>query len=243
MNMCIKRAFLLPVVVCLAAPAAQAAVTTSGCAGAGACTMAELFAGGSIRIDDVVFNNFKKGLFSEAINADPADPAKLSVSAGAGAPSLLFRADPALSVAGDLSSVVYHFSFDAAVAATSARSIVGAGFSLLDVVRNGDASLKGDVEITSQNPSLLLRTIADNLDGVTLSTRGVLAPTTLAPVLLDVALTGQTTGVSASLGGWDFALTMDRDLPSAAVPLPAPFALFGAAFGALAPFSSKRKIA
>ena len=120
-------------VVCTISISAQAGVITTGCVDSGSCTLAELFGGGSIEINDVLFDSWSE---NDAFG-DVPDTTSVIVS---GVDEVIDGGDASLSTVGlifdyspaaEFEFIEYDFDFEASMAGGSSQSIIGASLDLL----------------------------------------------------------------------------------------------------------------
>ncbi|MEE9328915.1 MAG: VPLPA-CTERM sorting domain-containing protein [Parvularculaceae bacterium] len=204
--------------------AAHAATVTTGCVSATTCTLTELYNGGTITVDDVLFDNF---ILDDDASASPvnADDVVVSGFTDMGNTGLEFNIDPALTVNINRSFLEYILSFDAAVVAPSLREITSAGLNLVNGGINGDAFLEINAEINGD----VLNVFHDSINGAQLLDSLTLANLTMISVAMDWQgedFDGQS---SSFLNTFRFGLGLIGDIPVAEVPLPAalPFMVTG----------------
>mgnify|MGYP001405310308 CR=1 FL=1 len=136
---------------------AIAATSTSGCASATGCTLSELYAGGSLTVDDLRFDGF---VDQGTVGAFPFDfdPDEIFVSGALAGDSvsLNFAVSPAVNVFGLTDSAI---DWDFTVTSITSRTILGASLSVGNVsITGGDGfgevqSLLVD-DLLNRNPSL-----------------------------------------------------------------------------------------
>lgn len=203
-----------------AASSARATVMTTGCVSATACTLTELFAGGSIIVNDVSFTGWVKD--NEADGDTDEDTVFVSgidetaTGIDTGELGLLFSADPAISFpVGE-----YQFSFDAAVAGTSSRTLTSATLSLLDADPGDDGFVEVSAVLT---PGGLLTTSTDGAA----SASTALADLTALGLQPDFQMENRGTGSDPSLGQFSlaFEITGERDDGGQPIDEPATLAL------------------
>ncbi|MDH3194914.1 MAG: hypothetical protein OEL78_01225 [Hyphomicrobiales bacterium] len=225
----LAAALLFP--LALSSPA-SAVVVTSGCAGATSCTLTELFAGGTITVDDVLFDSFVFGGSAGNV-ALSSDFVTVTGVAGAGITSLDFLFDPALAagVVGDFLEDV--FDFDATVVA-SLRTIESATLAFDDAGIAGDAF----IQVGTVIGGTVLEILIDSISADILSDTEALASLTTLSAAVDYQ--GEVFDVDSSffLGAYSFDLTLAGVNP---VPLPAALPLFGAGLGMLGFLGWKRR--
>lgn len=152
------QAIILCTILPLLALPGHATVITSGCAETTSCTLTELFAGGSISINDVVFNswvfNFADGdsVDTSSVIVSGVDEA-VSPTPGQSTVGLSVTFNPMLSV----EFVEYDFDFITSIVGSS-RLLVGSGLELIESSILGDAFVEVNNAISSGN---LLRVDAD----------------------------------------------------------------------------------
>ena len=240
----------------LATPA-FAATSTMGCGGsADTCTLSQLFAGGSITVDDVNFGGAVFDAGNSASAGFTVDSANVDVT-GASGPggSVLFDfvLDPAIELTSIDTFVEYVFEAVATVIGGSGRMLVGLEVSFL-----GDFSVSGSAnsfaEVQADNgmgggPLALAindvfadgTTDLQNPDGVAFGPNQMQAlDLAFGAEVFDDAPNGAG---SATFSGFRLAFLLEGDLPppTADVPLPAalPLMMFGLA--GLRFFSKKTK--
>jgi len=249
MNWFFSRTMIGAAALAMAASGAQAAsVSSTGCASVGNCTLAELFAGGTLRVDDVVFTNFALDpALTESFNGAPAfDPAAavLSGMGGTGTAGFDLRFDPALRLDGDGQQLEVFFSFAAAISG-STREMDGLSLAFGSFARSGDASVDANAEQLPLNGTGLAQIIADRFAGVTTSDSAAIAPTTATPFGLDFGLTVFEQGASVSLSGLDFRVALEGVAPPppppSVIPVPAAAPLMIGALSLLGVAARRRR--
>jgi hypothetical protein len=207
-----------------AALPAQAVVVTTGCVGGSSCTLAELYAGGTIAINDVLFDSWvlnfdDPGSVDETTITvtgidevpDGGDPSKATVG-------LDFDIAPPLA----FEFLEYDFDFDASMVATT-RVLTGASLELtgFSVAVPADAF----VEVNSALSGVLLS--VDNsgplLDAETFPDTASLT------VDADIQMEEFDVGGLPSLSGFDYRFTVMRTTLPQPAPEPSTLLLLGIA--------------
>ncbi len=194
--------------------------------------MTELFAGGSITVDDVLFDSFVFGGSAGNIGLSSGDVTVTGV-AGTGTAGLDFLFDPALAagVVGDFLEDV--FDFDATVVA-SLRTIESATLAFDDAGITSDAF----IQVGTVIGLTVLEIFRDSLSGDILSDTETLASLTALSAAVDYQ--GEVFDVDSSFfhGAYSFDLALAGVNP---VPLPSALPLFGAGLGMLGFLGWKRR--
>ncbi len=213
---------------------AQAAVMTSGCANATSCTLEELYAGGVITVDDVIFDGW-------VLNFDDSDeeidPSTILVTGVADATSahLVFTMSPAVEVNDNAPFIEYDFDVLASMASTSLRTIVGAALE----ITHGDIGAEGGFDFFEVNANL--PTLPDLLsldDGGVASTAAAFSVLSL---LADFDFQAESDGGRAFLNGFIFSLELAGDVVVGEVPIPGAFVLMLTALGGMGAMRRKSK--
>lgn len=250
MNGNFSRTVIWAAALATAASVAQAAnVSSTGCATVGDCTLAELFAGATLRVDDVEFTNFaldtaETGAFGGAPPFDPA-AAVLSGMGGTGTAGFDLRFDPALLLDSNGEELEVLFTFDAAISG-STREMNGLSLAFGSLARSGDASVDANAEQLPLDGTGLAQIIADLFAGVTVSDSATIAPTTATSFSLDFGLTVFEPNASVTLSGLSFRVALQGDAPPpppAAIPVPAAAPLMIGALSVLGFAARRRRIA
>lgn len=220
-----------------AAAPASASVLTSGCAGAASCTLAELYGGGSITINDVSFNgftfNFGNGLAldDEAITVAGVDETTPGVV------GLTFMFDPAVAVAFD-DFLEYDWNFDASINA-GVREIVEAFLGIDASDSFGDAF----VEVASELSDGAMSLLRVDEGGVFPSTDTVSFLTALTTLSFGFDIVGEAfeEDAFAEVSQFRLLLTLKGEPPVGEVPLPAAFPLMLAGLAGLGALTRRRR--
>jgi hypothetical protein len=183
--------------------------------------LSELFGGGTIQIDDVLFSGFGPGAAPD-FGVDP-DAVTVVGTAGLGEVALDFVLDPALAVS-DGDAAEYDLDYQASVVAPSTRSVVGARLSLLTASISGDFSF---VEVFTDIGGAIL-----NVDQSSSGSDGEDSSTFAAQSLLSIGTDFQIEADdpgTAGLGQFRLALTLEGSLTAIPLPAGAPLLLGGLA--------------
>ena len=186
--------------------------------------MTELFAGGTITVDDVLFDSFVFGGSFGNIALSSGDVTVTGV-AGAGTAGLDFVFDPVLAgdALGDFLEDL--FNFDATVVA-SPRTIESATLAFDDAGRTGDAF----VQVGTVIGATVFEILVDSISPDVLSDTETLASLTALSAAVDYQ--GEVFDVDSSffLGAYSFDLAL---ADPRVIPLPSALPLFGAGLGIL----------
>ena len=203
-------------------PASHAAIVYTGCAGTSSCTLPELFAGGSIQIDDLLFDNFKLGAQFGLVLSDVSLAA---IGQGTTTPGLQMTT-PATAWQS------LHYTFDLS-SLSPTTTVTGQTTSLLNFVSaNNDRiafldSGVGNSVATASAP------VASVIFGTPLSGTGLLASANAAfhaPTLV--------AGDQLTLSSYGFTL---ESAPPSDIPAPLPLALISIGVATLAGMRLWRK--
>ena len=193
----------------LFAGSAQAAVVTSGCASATSCTLAELYAGGSITANGVEFGSWAL---------------TVTVLEGMGSASLAFAFDPMLA-AEDGEFIEYDFDFVASIIGGSMANIVGAALEIADGAIGADGGFDF-FEVNAGLPSIA--------EVLSLDESGIDSTTSMFSVLSLLAdfdfQAEADDGGFAFLSGFVYSIALSEDVSD--VPIPGAFLLMLTALGA-----------
>lgn len=194
---------------------AHAAVVTTGCSSPTSCTAAELTAGGTIQVNDVLFSDF----FDENVFADGLVPSLVvSGSATASTVTLNLSVDPALTVASFDDFVEYYFDFAAEIVG-STRAFVGVELGAAGEA-DGDAFIEVNADLRDSGDAPLLTTAVDGL-GSTLADAGTIGGLASLIILTDIQGEVFEDDSSASLFSYALTFTLDGELPPPGeIPVP-----------------------
>jgi|GEM_PF-6496426 len=204
--------------------AASAAVVTTGCVSSDTCTLAELQAGGSFLIDDVVIDNF---LNIEDDGDTPLDFSQVSIMASSTGMSTILRfiIDPTFTATQLGNLVDLQFDYSANILASSSREFTSGALSFLpgDVsitglagptIRTGFDGILTGPEVLFIEDSDLLNIPFDSLD---------LSGLTMLDLIteIDAGVFGASSSIAFS--GFQLELFLDSAFidPAATVPVPA----------------------
>ncbi len=218
----------------------NSAVMTTGCAGATSCTLSELYSGGTISINDIVFDSFFLD-FSDPDGLVDASAVTVSgkdevVDAGDATKSTLglsFIFDPAVTREED-EELEYIFGYDVT---SAVATMIAAELTLVDHMRVDDAF----VEINSEFDTTELLTVTDNIFDIELSASEALGGLLTQSIITDIQMGGFppiNNPSLASLTQFDLDLTVMRQ--SSSVPEPSTVLLFCLGFLGLA--MSRRRV-
>ncbi len=201
-----------------AIPVVHAAVSTTGCVNSDSCTLAELYAGGTITINDVAFNNWTLNLDDGGL--DETTVLVSGVDETSGSMGLNFFADPALS----FSFLEYDFDFDISVLGASTRVLTGITLDLLDSLISEDAfvEVNSDLDLGTGFGQGNLLSVTDVLNppGTDILTDTLaLASLTSLVVGADIQMEAFET-ILPSLSEFEYTITL-RDTAPPTVPAPA----------------------
>ena len=191
---------------------AHATVVTNGCGGGSSCTLTQLFAGGSITINDVVFNSWMFD-FNDGGPVDPATVVVSGIDEVATGPSsatigLGFTANPAIS------SAFTEYDFDFTVTVGSIRTLTGASLDLNEFTTPSDSFVEINGNLAGALPDLQVDHNG-TMDAVTFGD--------LSSLMVDADIQMEEGGFgNPSLTQFDFGYT----LAGTPVPVPAAFPLF-----------------
>lgn len=212
-----------------AAPAG-AAVVTSGCTATDECTLEELFAGGSIAVDDVNLGSFVFDSAASDSNQISLDPANVTVSGSSTSTTATFDFvfDPVLFVFNDGDFLDFAFDY--------AASIVGSMRSITDVA----LSFAGFGFSTAFNGDFAFIEVLTNLNGganelgISVDSEfgfvesDVESMLDLSSLMLRTVIGAEAVGGTASAQVQSFRLTFTLDgslPPMPEIPVPAAFPL------------------
>lgn len=216
--------------VAAAAPA-HAAVTTTGCASADTCTLAELYAGGSIKVGDVTFGGFAANPPQAGLPVDPAGVFLTGVE-GANTAALDFGFSPDLVALFD-DFLGYFFNYNATVDGASSRTLVS---STLSILTNDSLGIAGQALAQVDmgfNATDILSIFKDSQLGNQIS--NTLSLSNLTTLAIAGALRLETYAADSGAGIQSFRFSLGLSGNQNVVPLPAAAPLFLAglaAFGA-----------
>ena len=207
----------------LFAGSAQAAVVTSGCASATSCTLAELYAGGSITANGVEFGSWALN-FDDSDNPIDASAVTVTGLEGMGSASLAFAFDPMLAVE-DGEFIEYDFDFVASIIGGSMANIVGAALEIADGAIGADGGFDF-FEVNAGLPSIA--------EVLSLDESGIDSTTSMFSVLSLLAdfdfQAEADDGGFAFLSGFVYSIALSEDVSD--VPVPGAFLLMLTALGA-----------
>lgn len=187
---------------------ANAAVITSGCANASSCTLTELFAGGTITINNVLFNGWDFINDLADVNVTENNVTIIGIDNG-GTVGLSFVFNPALLVAnGD--ELEYTFDFDVSVVAPSTREIIMGDLNLTTSVRTGDAFAEINGTLTPGG----FFSVGENISSSTPSASNALANLTSLSIETNIQLGAFDPGTSESLTQFDYGFTLTIPEPT-----------------------------
>ncbi len=218
------------------ATVSQSAVITTGCASPVSCTLTELYAGGSISINDVVFDAWKEdlnfGINPSDLDADQVKVMGVDAVVDAGNPTksnlgLNFIADPAIMFDELGYNLDFSISFNPSSSVLTQASLELVDFSILDPA---DAFVKVNAELAelkAGSDTKLLRVE----DSAPLFDSEFLDNLTALVVDLDLQMEGENN--TAGLNQFDFMLQVMNSNPNPVLEPSVPALLGMGLFGLL----------
>ena len=215
---------------------AHAVIITTGCGGAASCTLTELYAGGTIAINDVLFDSW---LFNFEDGDAPVDAGTITVSGVDEVPDGMDPSKADVGLSFDIAPAIafefleYDFDFDAVMVA-STRVLTGASLELTGFSVSGDAFVEVNSGLT---PGGLL-----SVDDGSALAAVTFAGAPSVDVDADFQMEEFDMVSSASLSGFDYTFTvMETMTPPVPMPEPGTLALFGFGLAALGVVARRRR--
>ena len=206
---------------------AAAAVSTTGCAAADACTLAELEAGGTLTVDGTTFDVS----FLDDFGSIEADPSTITVqgSSSGGVVALDFLFDPAALVTGGVDFLGLDFDLDVDPGMGTITGVF-LSFGENSASRSGEGFVGVDALLDDVDSTLLQ--IFDDFDfGTMLTDSADDLGLGLTTVMLAVGIEGFEEAFSGGIAS--FRLSFDG-IGMAPIPVPAALPLFVFGLGGLA---------
>ena len=204
-------------------PNVNAAIITTGCTSTASCSLDELYNGGTIQINDVLFNGWT---LNTSFDDQGLDGSEFLVTANdevSGSLGLNFLADPALS----FDILEYLFDFNVSIVSPSSRLFTNMALELLGSSITDDAfvEVNSDLDIGSGfgNGDLLNVTdVLNSVDDVSMDSI-LLASLSSIAVEADIQMEQFDTNLP-SLSEFQYTFTI-ADAPTTTVPEPSVFLL------------------
>ncbi len=236
-----KAQFSALLLATFAALPAQAAVTTTGCALATTCSLAELYDGGTIKVGDVTFGGFAANPPQLGLAVAPAGVFLTGVE-GANSAAIDFGFSPDLVATFD-DFLGYFFNYSATIDGASSQRINLATLSFVQdqLAIRGDAQSQVDMGF---NATDILSVYADSVLGTQSTDSLAFANLTTLAVAGAITLNTFAADSGAAIEGFRFALGLSGDANVVPLPAAAPLFLAGlAAFGAMRRRKTLAKVA
>lgn len=204
---------------------AHAAVTYNDCTILpGLCLLTELDAGGSIVIDDVVFDNF---LLTD-VDGVGLPPAEVTGSSTASSVTLSFDFTQNLGLFDVDDFIEYFIDFEAAI--TSTRTFSGAELELFGAGGDGDAFIEVAALLIDGDADPLLLTASDPFFGDIVSDSGSLASVSMLTILMDIQGEVFEEDAFVEISGFSLTLDLAGDV-APEIPVPGALVLMATGLG------------
>lgn len=229
-----RAALAAAALAAVSAAPSHAAVSTTGCASSTTCSLAELYAGGTIKVGDVTFGGFAASPPQAGLAVAPSGVFLTGVE-GANSASLDFGFSPDLVAFFD-DFLGYFFDYSATVDGASSRTLISSTLSTLtddSLGIQGEAFAQVDMGFDSTN---ILSIFKDSELGDQLTDTLSLSSLTTLAIAGALQLNTFAAQSGAAIQSFRFSLGLSGD--ANVVPLPAAAPLF---LAGLAAFAARRR--